>query len=314
MDIVNNNWYIQIISRKYIGSLKSLLFKPRYSQDNMGTNQAGVQGRCRVLRGAEGASAIHRASRFMWLRPGSHVWAAGTVGRQMLQEQSQENKSVPRNTCCWTEIRPGRKDIWQQGSRLFNGQKELEMLCVTERWLWAHSARAGDQADLWPKAEKLLKVGAGAGPGFSRQWDCPLEGSTQGHYQVTRPGGTKYVYQEIRAPSPEAPPVPSRWSEWERLGKVTALRACEYFPGGTVDKNPPANAGDTGSIPSPVRPGMPQGNSGCAPQLFSPRVATTEVCAPRPCAPQLEVAPPWEARAPQWTAVPCSNRDQESQK
>ena len=25
------------------------------------------------------------------------------------------------------------------------------------------------------------------------------------------------------------------------------------FPGGTVDTNPPANAGDTGSIPSPGR-------------------------------------------------------------
>ena len=98
MDIVNNNWYIQIISRKYIGSLKSLLFKPRYSQDNMGTNQAGAQGRCWALRGAEGALAIRHASRFMWLRAGSHAWAAGTVRRQMLQEQSQEDKSAPRNT------------------------------------------------------------------------------------------------------------------------------------------------------------------------------------------------------------------------
>ena len=32
------------------------------------------------------------------------------------------------------------------------------------------------------------------------------------------------------------------------------------FPGGAVVKNPPANAGDTGSSPGPVRSHMPQSN------------------------------------------------------
>ena len=32
------------------------------------------------------------------------------------------------------------------------------------------------------------------------------------------------------------------------------------FPGGSVVKNPPANAGDTGSIPGPGRSHMPQSN------------------------------------------------------
>ena len=32
------------------------------------------------------------------------------------------------------------------------------------------------------------------------------------------------------------------------------------FPGGTVVKNPPANAGDTDSIPGPGRSHMPQSN------------------------------------------------------
>ena len=32
------------------------------------------------------------------------------------------------------------------------------------------------------------------------------------------------------------------------------------FPGGTVVKNPPANAGDTGSSPGPGRAHMPQSN------------------------------------------------------
>ena len=34
----------------------------------------------------------------------------------------------------------------------------------------------------------------------------------------------------------------------------------EDFPGGTVVKNPPANAGDTGSIPGPGRFHMPRSN------------------------------------------------------
>ena len=32
------------------------------------------------------------------------------------------------------------------------------------------------------------------------------------------------------------------------------------FPGGTVEKNLPANAGDTGSIPDPGRSHMPRNN------------------------------------------------------
>ena len=34
----------------------------------------------------------------------------------------------------------------------------------------------------------------------------------------------------------------------------------EDFPGGTVDKNPPANAGDLGSFPDPGRSHMPRSN------------------------------------------------------
>ena len=43
------------------------------------------------------------------------------------------------------------------------------------------------------------------------------------------------------------------------------------FPGGAVVKNPPANAGDAGSIPGPGRSHMPQSNKACAPQLLSLR-------------------------------------------
>ena len=37
-------------------------------------------------------------------------------------------------------------------------------------------------------------------------------------------------------------------------------RTKQDFPGGTVVKNLPANAGDMGSIPGPGRPHMPQSN------------------------------------------------------
>ena len=41
------------------------------------------------------------------------------------------------------------------------------------------------------------------------------------------------------------------------------------FSGGPVVKNPPVKAGDTGSIPVPGRPHVPQGNSALEPQLLS---------------------------------------------
>ena len=41
------------------------------------------------------------------------------------------------------------------------------------------------------------------------------------------------------------------------------------FPGGTVVKNPPANAGDTCLSPGPGRSHMLWSNKACAPQLLS---------------------------------------------
>ena len=42
------------------------------------------------------------------------------------------------------------------------------------------------------------------------------------------------------------------------------------FPGGQVVKTLPANAGDTGSIPTPERFHMPQGSLASMPQLLKP--------------------------------------------
>ena len=74
------------------------------------------------------------------------------------------------------------------------------------------------------------------------------------------------------------------------------------FPGGTVVKNLPTNARDTGLSPGPGRSHMPRSKKARAqhllslrsrahgPQLLSPRATTTEACAPRARAPQQEKA------------------------
>ena len=59
-------------------------------------------------------------------------------------------------------------------------------------------------------------------------------------------------------------------------------------PDGTVVKNPPADAGDTGSIPGLGRSHMPRSKKARAPQLLSLRATTTEACTPRARAPQQE--------------------------
>ena len=52
--------------------------------------------------------------------------------------------------------------------------------------------------------------------------------------------------------------------------RMTELRRQPDFPGGTEVKNPPANAGDTGSSPGQGRSHMPRSNEACVPQLLKP--------------------------------------------
>ena len=54
------------------------------------------------------------------------------------------------------------------------------------------------------------------------------------------------------------------------------VKKAEGFPGGTVVKNLPANAGDTGLSPGPGRSHIPQSNEARAPQLLSLRSRTRE--------------------------------------
>ena len=64
------------------------------------------------------------------------------------------------------------------------------------------------------------------------------------------------------------------------------------FPGGPVVKNPPAKAGDIGSIPTPGSPHAGEQLSPCSrvrePQLMSPWATTTEARMPRACSLQGE--------------------------
>ena len=92
-------------------------------------------------------------------------------------------------------------------------------------------------------------------------------------------------------------------NEFPQSGKGYIQKTHRDFPGGTVVKNPPANAGDMGSSPGPGRSHMPQSNKACAPQLLSLRsrarepqrlslrATTTEARVPRARAPQQEKPP-----------------------
>ena len=59
-------------------------------------------------------------------------------------------------------------------------------------------------------------------------------------------------------------PVSEELMNWEWEGKTgsgkSKINGCSDFPGGPVVKNPPADAGDTGSIPRWGRFHMPQGS------------------------------------------------------
>ena len=71
--------------------------------------------------------------------------------------------------------------------------------------------------------------------------------------------------------------------DWALISLPQNVR--EDFPGGPVVKNPPAKAGDMGSIPGLGRFHMLQGNSALVTQatelvLWSPRPARTEDCVP----------------------------------
>ena len=94
------------------------------------------------------------------------------------------------------------------------------------------------------------------------------------------------------------------------------LRTHAGFPGGSVVKNPPANARDTGAIPDLGRSHMPQSNAAHEPQLLGcaqePRSSSCWAHVPQPlpvhpgaCAWQQEKPAQWEECTRQLECRPC---------
>ena len=61
--------------------------------------------------------------------------------------------------------------------------------------------------------------------------------------------------------SPCSPQLEKNLSSSKDLAQPTTTNFLEGFSGGPVVKHPPANAGDVGSIPPPVRSHVSWGNS-----------------------------------------------------
>ena len=62
---------------------------------------------------------------------------------------------------------------------------------------------------------------------------------------------------------------PGTEKEYQATLLILLFNNFQDLPGGTVVKNPPAIAGDTGSSPGPGRFHMLQSNEACVPQLLS---------------------------------------------
>ena len=76
------------------------------------------------------------------------------------------------------------------------------------------------------------------------------------------------------------------------------------FPGGTVDRNLPANAGDTGSTPGPGGSHMLWNHWAPEPQLLKPTRSRVHVM-------QQEMSLQKESCAPQWRVVPILHNERE---
>ena len=95
------------------------------------------------------------------------------------------------------------------------------------------------------------------------------------------------------------------------LQQISLKKKIMGFTSDSVVKNPPANAGDTSSIPGPRRSHMPWSNRALEPQLLSlcsrawdPHLL--KLGSLGGCALKQEKPQPWEAQALQLESSPCS--------
>ena len=120
-----------------------------------------------------------------------------------------------------------------------------------------------------------------------------LTGPRRGHQEIEGENSAVYINTlKMKEVSDEEAREIAGWST-DHCGCLRNNHSW-VLPGGPVVKNPPANAGDTGSSPGPGRSHMPRSNwarepqllkptrsRARVPQLVSPRAATTEACVPR---------------------------------
>ena len=115
---------------------------------------------------------------------------------------------------------------------------------------------------------------------------------------VITPSLTLEVKRCHLTPATQGPITPTALRFLTAVAEVPTVRSglhlrviTEDFPDGPMDKNPPASAGDIGSIPGPGRFHTPQKNLVRAPQLLNPPATTTVAPAARARAPQQEMPP-----------------------
>ena len=102
------------------------------------------------------------------------------------------------------------------------------------------------------------------------------------------------------------------------MKEIQIKKTIAGFSGGSVVKNPPANAGDTGPIPDPGRSHVPWSNSRTEPVIQGPRAASPEPARPKACAPAqekplqgrgLHTTPGEQPRSPPAREKPKQQRD-----
>ena len=84
------------------------------------------------------------------------------------------------------------------------------------------------------------------------------------------------------------------------------IRAYRGFPGGSMDKNPPVNAGNTSSVPGPGRSHTLWSDCVPVPRPLSRVLQRPKPECPRACTLQQEEPLQWEGHAPQWRVAPLT--------
>ena len=176
----------------------------------------------------------------------------------------------------------------------------------------------------WALVSLFTQTQEGRGLHVSMQWYSHVKDSQAGSQKVPEAAAQADTTDTGRPKPPAAALVTTaqRWKPSECLGMDEGVNKCgvstqwnalqplkgtkltcatmwmkpqeyanEDFPGGTVDKNPSASAGDKGSSPGPGRifhmqltkPAHARAHTR---QLLSLRMASAETCVPGACAPQ----------------------------